>query len=137
MIKLLGNLPEEWWSDWEAGRRWYKTESKDGGELAEIILGTLYHQITEIGTHDGAYQAGNSSHKDESLGHDSADDSGKKHASMEDGTNSTSRLIALVGELTTSQAADVIARANNSTSSSANEDKSKSSSALSNAKRML
>jgi serine/threonine-protein kinase SRPK3 len=133
MVKLLGNLPEEWWSDWEEGRTWYKTESKDGRELAEIILGTLYHQITEIGTHDGAYQADNSSHKDESLGHDSADGSGKKYASREDGSNSTSRLIALVRELTTSEAADVIARANNSTSSSASEDKSKSSSASSNA----
>jgi serine/threonine-protein kinase SRPK3 len=134
MVRLLGDLPERWWSEWEKGHTWYQTELEDGGELAENLPRTLYHQITEIGSHDGAYQTVDSSHKDLSLERHSVEESEKIYTSREDGSNNTSRLIALVGELTTSDAADVIARANQSTSDLANGDKFKSSSTSSNAK---
>jgi serine/threonine-protein kinase SRPK3 len=105
MVKILGTLPEKWWADWDAGRDWYAMETKVGGELAEIIQGTLYNQIIDVGIHDGEYPPTEYSYKDESRGYKSGDENGK---------GTTSRLIALVDEITTSEAEEVIARTNKS-----------------------
>lgn len=103
MVKILGTLPNKWWLDWEEGGEWYATQTKTGGDLADSIQGTLYSRIVDVGIHDADYPLTASSPMDESLGHNSGDDSGR---------GTTSRMVALVGELTTSEVEDVIAEAN-------------------------
>jgi serine/threonine-protein kinase SRPK3 len=133
MVKTLGILPEKWWSVWEEGRIWYETETKGGGELVDIISGTLYHQITELGVHDGAYNRLQASHRNTPL----PDEINYKYANKVDGSNSTGRMIAMVAELTTSEAVDVIALVNKPTLDSSDENgsnKAKGSPASSNSK---
>jgi len=111
MIKLLGTLPEKWWIEWEDGQIWYATETKEGGELVKMLGGTLYDQIMDIGRYDGDHpvsipRQGSIEPGDQG----SADDSLGTQVTSPQGT--TSRLIAMVGALTTSEAADVVARIN-------------------------
>jgi serine/threonine-protein kinase SRPK3 len=104
MVKILGtSLPEKWLSAWGEGCDWYAKGTRAGGELVNFVQGTLHSLIAEVGIHDGEYPPTTTSHMDCSLGSESADDLGK---------GTTSRLIALVGDLTTSEAEEVIARTN-------------------------
>jgi len=122
MVKLMGTLPDQWWLDWESGRDWYAKEVKDGGELFHDILGTLYDHIMDVGLHDGAYPE--PTPKDESLGNNDEHDS----VDYENLKGSTDRLIEMVGELTTSEAAEVLALVNKSSSNEAGEAEHKSDS---------
>jgi serine/threonine-protein kinase SRPK3 len=98
MVKEMGTLPQIYWAEWPDGRDWYKIQRKEGGELAEAKDGTLFLQIMEVGLHDGHHAVSGS----ESSDHDNSQ-----------GKGTTSRLIALVGEITTSEAAEVINELNN------------------------
>lgn len=112
MVNVLGDLPERWWSEWEEGRKWYKKKMNDGEEHAEPNTGSLYHQILETGSNDGVCQA-SSSPEDESLAHDSADD--------DKNSSSIDRIISFIGGLSDYEAADIIMRVAQSTSSSVNK----------------
>ena len=127
MVTILGTLPDKWWVDWEEGVKWYATHTKTGGDLADIIQGTLYTRIMDIGIHDGDYHPAASSHIGDSPREGRGDDS-------ENGI--TSRMVALVGELTTSEAEDVIAEAYriDTKSSSASGSSTRTTSGSSNAK---
>lgn len=125
MVDLLGPLPEKWWDKWKEGRKWYDTETRLGGQLAEATSGTLFREIMEIGVHDGE----SSPRKDRAPKLDVVvEESGKRQTStVEDEMNATSRLIALVAEITTSEAAEVIARVNELSMSSPDQKKPGSS----------
>lgn len=110
IVKLLGDLPEKWWSEWEEGRKSYTTETDDDNGLAQTVPGSLFDQIMQIGIHDGTHHPGNSSHNEESTGYYSVGDTGKKGSGSEEASNTRSRMIALVEELTSSEAADVLVR---------------------------
>lgn len=116
VVEMLGKLPLVWWDQWEKGREWYGNEIKEGGELAETIQGTLHQDIMEIGLHDGDAATYPSKRINAAFaGHSVV---AKPHAILyEQHRESTNRLIALVEELTTSEAADVIALVNKSSSS--------------------
>lgn len=103
MVNILGTLPEKWWANWDEGRDWYATQTKMGGDLADIVQGTLYNQIMDVGIHDEDYPPSASSHKGEALGYDPGDDSAK---------GTTSGMVARVGELTTSEAEEALAEVN-------------------------
>ena len=124
MVKLLGPLPEKWWDEWKEGREWYVTETRIGGELAETASGTLFLEIMRIGVRDGDSSA-RSSFKDQAQKLDVVvEEGGNRQArSVEEETNATNQLIALVGEITTSEAAEVIALVNEPRSSSSDQKK--------------
>lgn len=116
LVEMLGKLPLEWWDRWEKGREWYGNEIKVGGELAETIQGTLHQDIMEIGLHDGDAATYPSNRINAAFAGHSA--LAKLHATLsEQHHERTNRLVALVEELTTSEAADVIALVNKSSSS--------------------
>ncbi|KAG0650382.1 Dis1-suppressing kinase [Hyphodiscus hymeniophilus] len=138
MVRVLGTLPLKWWDEWEEGREWYALQTKVGGELSDVIQGSLYTRIIDVGINDGLHARTTSTHKDESPSYESGEEHGK---------GTTSRLIALVEELTTSEAEEVIARTNktdpeqivtnegaSSGNSSGNRSGSKPESSSSNAK---
>lgn len=123
-VKILGKLPNIWWDQWEEGHTWYKLEIQSGGQLAEIITGTLHHEIMKIGLHDGDSQTAQPTHKDLGFGDDNAEVSEslkRKYSSSEKHMDTTGRLVALVEELTTSEAAQVIAAIDKHSSGSTNE----------------
>jgi serine/threonine protein kinase len=101
MVEVIGTLPAKWWEDWPEGRHWYSMQTEIGGEIADIKKGTLFTQILDVGIHDGESPPIESSRKDSIIGTEAGDDPGM---------GTTNRLVALVGELTTSEAEEVIAR---------------------------
>jgi serine/threonine-protein kinase SRPK3 len=115
MVKEMGTLPQIYWAEWPDGRDWYKTQRKEGGELADAKDGTLSLQIMEVGLHDGNYPATSPSGKKRKKGseHHAVSGSGSSDHENSQGKGTTSRLIALVGEITTSEAAEVINELNN------------------------
>ncbi|KAH6718855.1 kinase-like domain-containing protein [Leptodontidium sp. MPI-SDFR-AT-0119] len=129
-VKILGNLPDVWWDLWEDGKAWYVLEIQPGGQLADIIPGTLYHEIMKIGLHDGDSHATQPTHKDLGFGaeYENENESLKrKHSSSEKHLNTTGRLVALVEELTTSEANYVMEQIGNPHSAGSSHDKTGSS----------
>jgi serine/threonine-protein kinase SRPK3 len=107
-----------WSKRWEPYRKFigqYKIQRKEGGELAEAKDGTLFLQIMEVGLHDGNYPATSPSGKKRKKGPEHHAVSGSESSDHDNsqGKGTTSRLIALVGEITTSEAAEVINELNN------------------------
>ncbi|KAH7329916.1 kinase-like domain-containing protein [Rhexocercosporidium sp. MPI-PUGE-AT-0058] len=130
VVKILGNLPDIWWDLWEDGKTWYKLEIQARGQLADIIPGTLYHEIMKIGLHDGDSHTAQPTHKDLGFGADNEDGNEShrmKYASSEKHLNITGRLVALVEELTTSEANFVLAQIENPLSAGSSYDKTGSS----------
>jgi serine/threonine-protein kinase SRPK3 len=136
MVQLLGKLPEKWWKEWEDGHNWYDIEIQVGGDMAGSVEGSLHHQIMQIGMHDGDAAPDPSLYKNHDLKHEvvieSEDESEKASTAGQAYRDSTNRLVALVEELTTSEAADVIDQINKSPSSGSSHDKSTSESANKN-----
>ncbi|KAH7317334.1 kinase-like domain-containing protein [Rhexocercosporidium sp. MPI-PUGE-AT-0058] len=120
MVKLLGTLPQKWWEEWEEGVKWYANEIEADLEVGNDISGALYHQIMQVGLHDGDYPA--KLPKDESLGH--GDEGAEPRSTDDNRKGSTSRMIAMVGELTTSEANEVMELINKVSSESAEQHKS-------------
>ncbi|KAL2067024.1 hypothetical protein VTL71DRAFT_1448 [Oculimacula yallundae] len=124
VVKILGKLPDIWWNKWEDGRTWYEHEIQAGGQLADMIPGTLFHEIMKIGLHDGDSHTAQPTHKDLGFGADNeaGNESHKRKLSLTDKhVNTTSRLVALVEELTTSEANYVMAQIENPHTGSSNE----------------
>ena len=136
MVQLLGKLPEKWWKEWEDGHNWYDIEIQVGGDMAGSVEGSLHHQIMQIGMHDGDAAPDPSLYKNHDLKHElviESEDEGEKASTAGQAyRDSTNRLVALVEELTTSEAADVIDQINKSPSSGSSHDKSTSGSASKN-----
>ncbi|PVH78325.1 hypothetical protein DL98DRAFT_516818 [Cadophora sp. DSE1049] len=129
-VKILGKLPDVWWDQWKEGRTWYDLEIQSGGQLSEIIAGTLFNEIMKIGLHDGDSHSAQPTHKDLGFGADNADDDEnlkRKHSSSEKHVTTTTRLVALVEELTTSEANYVMAQIENAHSPGSSHEKSGSS----------
>ena len=103
MVKVLGTIPQKWWDDWREGRDWYALETEVGGALAGAVKGTLYAHISNVGVHSGLQQQNTSFQIGEIWRYELVDDRGREN---------TDRLIALVEELTTNEAEEVIARTN-------------------------
>ncbi|CZT02211.1 related to dis1-suppressing protein kinase dsk1 [Rhynchosporium agropyri] len=123
-VKILGKLPDVWWDLWEDGRTWYELEIKAGGRLAGIVPGTLYHEIMKIGLHDGDSHTAQPTHKDLGFGTDNKavnESHKRKLSSSEKHVTTTGRLVALVEELTTSEANYVMAQIENPHTGSSNE----------------
>jgi serine/threonine-protein kinase SRPK3 len=134
MVQLLGKLPEIWWKEWEEGHNWFDIEVQVGGEMADSVQGNLHHQIMQIGMHDGDAASDPSLYKNHDLKHDVVieSDSEKAPTASQAHRDSTNRLVALVEELTTSEAADVIEQINKSSSSGSSHEKSTSGSSNKN-----
>jgi serine/threonine-protein kinase SRPK3 len=105
MVKMLGKMPDEWFADWDEGAEWYTAQVEKGGELADIIKGTLYTEIMDVGVHDADYRQIFTPYIDEQAGRSSEDVSR---------TSTLSRMIAIVGDLTTSEVDYVLEEANKS-----------------------
>jgi serine/threonine-protein kinase SRPK3 len=119
MVQVLGTLPDIWWKQWKEGRNWYDVEIKDGGELAGNIIGTLFRQIMQIGLHDGDTAAIRRKNSDFKKAPEEPRPT--QQSSYDRHRESTNRLVALVEELTTSEAADVINLVNKPSSGSSQE----------------
>ncbi|KAE9376472.1 kinase-like protein [Stipitochalara longipes BDJ] len=134
MVQLLGKLPEKWWVEWEDGHNWYDIEVQVGGEMAESAQGNLHHQIMQIGMHDGDIASDPSLYKNHDLKHETVIESESEivPTTSQAHHDSTNRLVALVEELTTSEAADVIAQINNPQSSGSSHEKTISGSSEKN-----
>lgn len=109
VVELLGKLPAMWWDEWEKGREWYGNEIKEGGELAKKIEGTLHQHIMEIGLHDGDKFSSTSRRINATFVRSVVEDS----KSGVDG-RSTESLVALVNQITTDDARELIALVNKS-----------------------
>lgn len=134
MVQLLGKLPEKWWREWEDGHNWYDIEVQVGGEMADSVQGNLHHQIMQIGLHDGDAASDPSLYKNHDLKHEIVVESESEQAptASQAHRDSTNRLVALVEELTTSEAADVIEQINKPISSGSSHEKSTSGSSNKN-----
>lgn len=121
MVQVLGTLPDIWWKRWKEGRNWYDVEIKDGGELAGNLIGTLFRQIMQIGLHDGDAATSPSTRKNSDFKKVSEEEKPLQPSSSEMHRDSTNRLVAMVEELTTSEAADVMVLADNPSSGSSQE----------------
>jgi serine/threonine-protein kinase SRPK3 len=138
MVQMLGKLPEIWWKEWEEGHNWYDIEVQSGGEMADSAQGNLHHQIMEIGIHDGDAATDPSLYKNHDLKHETLIESERERErerlpnSSQAHRESTNRLIALVEELTTSEAADVMEQINKPPSSGSSQEKSASGSSNKN-----
>jgi serine/threonine-protein kinase SRPK3 len=119
MVQVLGTLPDIWWKQWKEGRNWYDVEIKDGGELAGNIIGTLFRQIMQIGLHDG--DAAAIIRKNSDFKKAPEEPKATQQSLSDRHRESTNRLVALVEELTTSEAADVIDLVNKPSSGSSQE----------------
>lgn len=129
VVKTLGTLPDEWWEDWEKGRRWHELETKPGGQLADMLQGNLTEQINAMGLHDGDTKPSYSSHKDMGFKKDFLKTIEERLPSpSEQHQNQTDQLVALVGELTTSEAVEVMAQVNRNSGSSQEKSQEKSGS---------
>jgi len=126
VVEMLGKLPPEWWDLWEKGREWYSNKISNGGGLPQTTLGTLHRDIMEIGLHDGDREPFFLKVFGSAITKQSPPSKGLTISEVHD--ESTTRLVALVDELTTSEAVDVIAQVNKSFRSS--ESKSSSSSPM-------
>jgi serine/threonine protein kinase len=134
VVQLLGKLPEIWWKEWEDGHNWFDIEVQVGGEMADSVQGNLHHQIMQIGIHDGDVASDPSLYKNHDLKHDVVIESESERAptASQAHRDSTNRLVALVEELTTSEAADVIEQINKPPSSGSLHEKSTSGSSNKN-----
>jgi serine/threonine-protein kinase SRPK3 len=134
MVRLLGKLPDKWWKDWEDGHNWYDIEIQIGGEMANSVHGRLHHQIMQIGMHDGDAASDPSLYKNHDLKHEIVleSDSDKAPTASQTHHDNTNRLVAMVEELTTSEAADVIEQINKPSSSGSSHEKSTSGSSNKN-----
>jgi serine/threonine-protein kinase SRPK3 len=105
-----------------------------GGEMAESVQGNLHHQIMQIGMHDGDIASDPSLYKNHDLKHETVieTESEQVPTASQAHRDSTNRLVALVEELTTSEAADVIEQINKPPSSSSSHEKSTSGSSNKN-----
>jgi serine/threonine-protein kinase SRPK3 len=119
MVQVLGTLPDIWWKQWKEGRNWYDVEIMDGGELAGNLIGTLFRQIMQIGLHDGDAAATTRNNSD--FKKVPGDPKPTQPSSYDRHQDNTDRLVALVEELTTSEAADVMELANKPSSGSSQE----------------
>lgn len=128
-VKIIGKLPVTWWDRWEEGRTWYEAEIKSGGQLVDIVAGTLFQEIMKIGLHDGDSGPAHPTHKDLGFGQDNAveaENLKRRHSSLEKRLDNTARLIALVEELTTSEAEGVVEHLNSRSSHSPHHEKTNS-----------
>ncbi|KAN0116899.1 kinase-like protein [Hyaloscypha variabilis] len=134
MVQLLGKLPEKWWVEWEDGHNWYDIEVQVGGEMADCVQGNMHHQIMQIGMHDGDIASDPSLYKNHDLKHETVIESESEIAptASQAHRDSTNRLVALVEELTTSEAAEVIEQINKPQSSGSSHEKSTSGSSNKN-----
>jgi serine/threonine protein kinase len=121
MIQVLGTLPDIWWKEWKGGRNWYDVEIKDGGELAGNLIGTLFRKIMQIGLHDGDAVASLPTNKGLDFKKLLEGTKPTQLTSYDLHRDSTNRLLALVEELTTSEAADVMELVNKPSSGSSQE----------------
>jgi hypothetical protein len=128
MVQMLGKLPEVWWKEWEEGHNWYDIEVQVGGEMAASAQGNLHHQIMEIGMHDGDAAADPSLYKNHDIKHEPLIETERVPISFQAHRDSTNRLVALVEELTTSEAADVMEQINKPPSSGSTHEKTASGS---------
>jgi serine/threonine-protein kinase SRPK3 len=129
VVKTLGRLPEEWWKGWENGRSWYNLEIQPEGKLVDMVKGNLAQQIVAMGLHDGDIKPSHSSHGDMGFKKDvlrTIEERLPSPSALHQ--NQTDKLIALVEELTTSEAADVIVRINKDSGSSDEKSEEKSGS---------
>ncbi|KAK0115084.1 hypothetical protein ONS96_013554 [Cadophora gregata f. sp. sojae] len=129
-VKILGKLPDAWWDRWEEGRTWYDLEIQPGGQLSGIVAGTLFNEIMKIGLHDGDSNSTELTHQDLGFGADNPDEDGnlkRKHCSSEKHVTTTTRLMALVEDLTTSEANYVMAQIEHANSPGSSHEKSGSS----------
>ena len=87
--------------------------------MADDVQGNLHHQIMQIGMHDGDIASDPSLYKNHDLKHETLieTESDRAPTTSQAHRDSTNRLVALVEELTTSEAADVIEQINKSPSS--------------------
>ncbi|KAJ5047228.1 uncharacterized protein L3040_003068 [Drepanopeziza brunnea f. sp. 'multigermtubi'] len=111
-VKIMGKLPAMWWDKWEAGRTWYDVEIQSGGQLVDIVAGTLFQEIMKIGIHDGNPETSHPTFRDLGFGEDNViehESLKRKHSSSEKHLNTTDGLVALVEELTTSEAEGIVA----------------------------
>lgn len=125
VVEMLGKLPAIWWDKWEKGREWYGNEIKEGGELAKTIQGTLHQNIMEIGVHDGDKSSPISKRVKTAFANKHVAEGSKATSSLplEQSRESTESLVALVNQLTTDEAKELIAMVNKSSMS---EEKSSS-----------
>ncbi|KAH7403682.1 kinase-like domain-containing protein [Cadophora sp. MPI-SDFR-AT-0126] len=128
-VKILGKLPDVWWDQWEKGLSWYHLEIQSGGQLSEIVAGTLFDEIMKIGLHDGDQHSAQPTHEDLGFEADNADDEKlkRKYSSSEKHITTTARLVALVEELTTGEANYVMAQIENAHSPGPTSERSASS----------
>lgn len=124
MVSLLGTLPQVWWDKWEEGREWYAIETNDDGELVDVLEGTLHNQIMEIGLHDGVAAVPPPPKEESPKQGGSSNESGKKASSSSKSLDSTNKLLALVEELTTSEADEVMALVNRPSGNKSNSSSS-------------
>jgi serine/threonine-protein kinase SRPK3 len=118
MVNLLGSFPQIWWGRWDNGREWC-------ANLEETLGGALYDQIMEIGKFDGDALAPRPIRKNSSTKPVSSSEM-KLNSSEKLSLGSTNRLIALVEDLTTDEAAEVMELANKPQSNSSSENKDNS-----------
>jgi serine/threonine-protein kinase SRPK3 len=102
--------------------------------MAECVQGNLHHQIMQIGLHDGDVASDPSLYKNHDLKHETVieTNSEKSITTSQAHRDSTNRLVALVEELTTSEAADVIEQINKPPSSGSGSGHEKTTSGSSN-----
>jgi serine/threonine-protein kinase SRPK3 len=136
LVQMLGRLPEIWWKEWEEGHNWYDIEIQVDGDMANSPQGNLHHQIMEIGMHDGDAATDPSLYKNHDLKHETLVESEKESQrvsiSYQAHRDNTNRLVAMVEELTTSEAADVMDEINKPPSSGSSNEKSASGSSNKN-----
>ena len=128
MVEVLGKLPVAWLNEWERGEEWYNTETKEGGDLSMIIEGSLYDNIMEIGLHDGDVAIRPKNKTNTIFHRDPTSSSSSSSSDIKTPSDHTTyRLIEMVEELTTSEAAEVLAQVNKSNSGSSQEKESSAS----------
>jgi len=93
--------------------------------MADSVQGNLHHEIMQIGMHDGDIASDPSLYKNHDLKHETVIETESERAptTSQAYRDSTNRLVALVEELTTSEAADVIEQINKPPSSNSTPEK--------------
>lgn len=128
-VRMLGKLPAVWWDDWDEGRRWYEIEMKLGGQLFGFPHGKLHQCIMDIGLNDGDATSSATKLQNIDLKGSSSAEIARKSSSSQAHHISTNHLVALVEELTTSEAAEVMHLVNKAHSGSSGGEKTNSGSA--------
>ncbi|KUJ17502.1 kinase-like protein [Mollisia scopiformis] len=128
IVQIMGPLPDLWWDTWDEGRKWYEDSIAQDGQLCKFPQGKLHECIMEIGLRDGDATTSSSKLRNIEIKGDTPPNVDKRKSSTSQMHQvSTSHLVALVEELTTSEAAEVMELVNKPNTESS-EDKPQSGS---------